>query len=143
MTRKILVLCLGAGLALVAASAIHAVNIATPIQDWPQWGRTSLHTSSTNVGGQSPQAQLADITYDPFVAQEKAETFGELLAHYQVPLVDRDLVLMEFKTGNYVSCNPPGSGEPYPCGPDAWNQEIWNERAFTWQNGTLAELWNF
>jgi outer membrane protein assembly factor BamB len=143
MTRKTLVVSLCAGLALAAGGAIHAADVATPIQDWPQWGRTSLHTSSTNAIGQSLQTQLADVTYDPFVAQEKAETFGELLAHYQVPLVDRNLVLMEFKTGQYVSCDPPGSGQPYPCGPDAWNQEIWNERAFTWQNGALVELWNF
>ncbi len=142
MTRKILVLGFCAGLTLVAASAIHAVNVVA-MPDWAQWGRTSLHTSSTSAPGQSPQAQLANITYDPFIAQEKAEDSGELLAHYQVPLVDGNLVFMEFKTGTYVSCNPPGSGQPYPCGPDAWNNEIWNERAFTWKNGSLVELWNF
>jgi hypothetical protein len=142
MTRKILVLSLCIGLMLVAGGVIHAVDIVAS-SDWPQWGRTALHTSSAPVTGQSPEVQLANITYDPFVAQEKAEENGELLAHYQVPLVDGGMVFMEFKTGTYVSCDPPGSGQPYPCGPDAWSNEIWNERAFTWQNGSLVELWNF
>jgi hypothetical protein len=144
MTRKILVLILCTGLMLLAGGAIHAVSVkAAAYTDWPQWARTSLHTSSTSAVGQSPQTQLANITYDPFVAQEQAESGGELLAHYQVPLVDNGVVFMEFKTGTYVSCNPPGSGQPYPCGPDAWNREVWNERAFTWRNGKLIELWNF
>jgi hypothetical protein len=111
--------------------------------DWPQWARTSMHNSSTDAFGQTPTTKIADITYDPFVSQEKAETSNELLAHYQVPLVDGNSVFMEFKTGKYVSCNPPGSGQPYPCGPDDWNTEIWNERAFTWKNGSLVEAWNF
>jgi len=144
LTRKILVLSLCAGLTLVAWSAIRAAGVdAGSSPDWPQWGRTSLHSSSTSARGQSPKAKLADITYDSFVAQEQAESYGDLLAHYQVPLVDGSLVFMEFKTGKYISCDPPGSGQPYPCGPDAWNKEIWNERAFTWQNGSLVELWNF
>jgi hypothetical protein len=142
MTRKILVFCFTIGLIFVAWSALHAAGtIASPA--WPQWGRTSLHTSSINVAGQAPQGQLAHMTYDPFVPQEKAEHDGELLAHYQVPLVDGSGVLMEFKTGTYISCDPPGSGQPYPCGPDAWNNEIWNERAFIWRNGSLVQMWNF
>lgn len=142
MKRKILVLGLGAGLMVVAWSALHAVGIdANPV--WPQWGRTALHNSSLQIVGQSPQAQLANIVYDPFVAQEKAEAGGDLLVHYQSPLVDGPLVFMEAKTGTYVSCDPPGSGQPYPCGPDAWNNQIWNEQAFIWRNGVLTKLWNF
>ena len=142
MRRKIFVPAFIVGLMLVAWSAIHAVGIdANPI--WPQWARTALHTSSLQIVGQNPQAKLANITYDPFVAQEKAEAGGDLLAHYQVPLVDGPLVFMEAKTGTYVSCDPPGSGQPYPCGPDAWNKEIWNEQAFVWHNGVLTKFWNF
>jgi hypothetical protein len=143
MTRKILVLSLCIGLTVAAWSIIHAANAPIFVTDWPQWGRTSLHTSSIGVQGQNPEVQLANIVYEPFVAQEQAESGGELLAHYQVPLVDNGVVLMEFKTGKYISCDPPGSGEPYPCGPDAWDNEIWNERAFTWQNGVLTPVWNF
>ena len=59
--------------------------------------------------GQSPSQKLAGLTYDPFVAQEQAESFGELLAHYQAPLTDGQDVFMEFISGTYVSCDPPGS----------------------------------
>jgi hypothetical protein len=121
----------------------HEVYPARPIVDWPQWARTSLHSSATQASGQSPNLKLADIAYDPFVSQEKAEALGELLAHYQVPLLDGNSVFLEYKTEKYVSCNPPGSGQPYPCGADDWNSEIWNERAFTWKNGSMVEAWNF
>jgi hypothetical protein len=111
---------------------------------WLQWGRDAQHNADSPAVGQSPQAQLADVNFDPFVAQEQAESRqGALTAHYQVPLVDGDTAFMEYKTGYWVPCNPPGSHLPYPCGPDAWNWEIWNERAFSWQNGSFVEKWNF
>jgi hypothetical protein len=143
MTSKIriLELCLG----LVTASWIVALaqDAPSPSADWPQWAHTSLHNGSTQAVGQSPKAKLAHFVYDPFASKEKAEEAGKLLAHYQVPLVDGNSVFLEYKTGKYVSCSPPGSGKPYPCGPDDWNTEIWNERAFTWKNGSLVEAWNF
>jgi hypothetical protein len=142
MTSKV-PLYLWIGFAAIAWTLIHAADGPAKSADWPQWGRTSLHTSSTQALGQNLKTKLADITYDPFVTQEKAETFGELLAHYQVPLIDGNSVFVEFKTGKYVSCDPPGSGQPYPCGPNDWNTEIWNERAFTWKNGALVRVWDF
>jgi len=111
--------------------------------DWPQWARNPQHTGATTAKGQAPSVKLADIVFDPFTSQEQAEQFGELLIHYQTPLVDGTKVLLEVKTGRYVSCQPPGSGHPFPCGPDAWNQQIWNERAFVWQSGALHKVWNF
>lgn len=145
MTREPLLVCflcllgVALGLFLVRGRAVHAQGAA----DWPQWGRTAQHSGFSPAVGQSPSAQLADITFDPFVAQEQAEAGGDLLAHYQAPLVDGSNVLIEVKTGTYVSCQPPGSGHPFPCGPDAWNQEIWNERAYAWQGSTLVQSWNF
>jgi hypothetical protein len=136
------ILCFGL-LVCAAWRATHVAEVHAQTKPaWPQWARTPQHTGSTHAVGQSPNAQLADIIFDPFVSQEQAEEYGELLSHYQVPLVDGDRVFLEIKTGTYVSCNPPGSGQPYPCGPDAWNQEIWNERAFAWHKGTLVQLWN-
>jgi hypothetical protein len=143
MTLKIRIVCLCVGLGLIAWTVTRAQDEAAPIADWPQWGRTSLHNSSTQAPGQSPEVKLAHFTYDPFVSEEKAEESAHLLAHYQVPLVDGDSVFLEYKTGKYVSCDPPGSGQPYPCGPNDWNTEIWNERAFIWKNNSLVEAWNF
>src|SRR5262249_2286845 len=119
--------------------SVHAGTAA----DWLQWGRNAQHNGSTSAIGVIPGTALADITYDPFVAQAQAESGGELLAHYQVPLIDGDKIFVEYKTGSYTSCDPPGSMQPYLCGPDSWNQEIWNERAYQWQNGSLVQIWNY
>src|SRR5262249_18702186 len=93
--------------------------------------------------GQAPSALLADIVYDPFVEAEKAETGGSLLVHYAVPLLDGNDVYMEFKTGAYVPCQAPGSGMPFPCGPDAWGTQIWNVEKLTWRDGGLVPAWTF
>ncbi len=110
---------------------------------WPQWGQNPQHTGFVAVAGQSLQGKLSDQVFDPFVAQETAESTGSLLMHYQVPLVNGGNVYMMFKTGTYVPCNPPGSGQPFPCGPNDWNTEIWNETDLQWQNGQLVPVWNF
>jgi len=93
--------------------------------------------------GQFPAQKLANLTYDPFVVQEQAENFGELLAHYQAPLTNGQDVFMEFISGTYVSCNPPGSYTPFPCGNDNWFNQTWNEKRLHWQSGQLVEVWSF
>jgi hypothetical protein len=109
---------------------------------WSQWGQNPQHTGNMPVIGQPPQGRLSDLVFDPFVSQEVAES-GALLTHYQSPLVTSSTVFMNFKSGSYVSCQPVGSGKPFPCGPDAWNSEVWNETALQWQNGQLTTLWSF
>lgn len=110
---------------------------------WPQWGQNPQHTGFLSVPGQSLQAKLSDQIFDPFTSQEMAESEGPLLMHYQVPLVNGNNVYMMFKTGTYNPCDPPGSGQPFPCGPNDWNTEIWNETDLQWQNGQLVTAWNF
>ena len=78
--------------------------------DWPQWGRTPGHSASTAGAAQPLGTILSDFVYDPFVPAATAESHGNLLAHYPVPLLDGADVYMETKTGTYVSCSPPGSG---------------------------------
>src|ERR1700722_4500098 len=60
---------------------------------WAQWGANPQHAGMVAVAGQNAAHKLADIIYEPFVNQEKAENaavFGEaeLTAHYQAPIVD-------------------------------------------------------
>ena len=109
-----------------------AAGLSASAQDWPQWGRNAQHTSSTNAIGQTASRILADIVYDPFVAQEQADPLqgGDLLVHYQVPLVDGNNVYMEFKSGTYTSL-------------DHWETQIWNEKRLQWQGGNLATVWSF
>jgi hypothetical protein len=133
--------------ATFATALIFAAVGANPAQAqspaWPQWGQNPQHTGYLPVAGQAPQAKLSDQIFDPFTSQEIAESGGPLLMHYQVPLVNDNNVYMMFKTGTYNSCNPPGSGKPFPCGPNDWNTEVWNETDLQWQNGQLVAVWNF
>jgi hypothetical protein len=131
-------------LILAVALVLTATGVSIAQAAWPQWGQNPQHTGYLPVPGQSLQAKLSDQVFDPFTAQEMAESSGALLMHYQVPLVgDNNTVFMMFKTGTYNSCDPPGSGQPFPCGPNDWSTEIWNETALQWQNGQLLPAWNF
>jgi len=97
---------------------------------WPQWAQNSQHTSSADVAGQSLNGILANIIYDPLVAQEQAASYDqELLAHYQVPLIDGNDVYMEFKAGAYTA--------------SSFATQTWGESKFTWQNGQLVPQWQY
>ncbi len=112
-------------------------------RDWPQWGGSPEHQGGSTAVGQPLAALLADVVYDPFVAQEKAETGGSLNIHYAVPLLEGPSVYMEFKTGSYLPCEPPGSQTPAPCGPDARAAQTWNVKRLVWERGALVEAWSF
>ena len=124
----------------IALLTFHAGLFA---QSWLEWGQNPQHTGSIAVVGQNPSEKLTSMTYDPFVAKEQAENNGELLAHYQAPLTDGQDVFMEFISGTYVSCTPPGSYTPFPCGNDNWFNQVWNEKRLHWEHGQLVEKWSF
>lgn len=120
---------------LVYACALVALATATLFAQslsWPQWARDPRHTGSINVAGQNLNHVLADIVYDPFVDQEKAPENGDgdLLVHYQTPLVDGNDVYMEFKSGTYTSIT-------------TWESQTWNEKKLSWVNGQLVVQWGF
>ena len=130
-------------LVLVAVQVLAFVSVALA-DSWPQWGRDAQHSGFTPVVGQKPSDILADIVYDPFSAQEQAEANGNLLTHYQAPLVDGNDVFMTFKSGRYAACSPPGSGTPAPCGPGAWDQQVWNVKRLNWiRKRFLVAAWTF
>src|SRR5580704_12230944 len=117
---------------------------------WAQWGANPLHEGMVAVAGQNATEKLADIVYDPFVTQEKAEnvvTFGEavLTVHYQAQITDGDDVYAMTKTGTYNSCSPAGAWftSGAACGPNTWNTMIWNEARFSWINNQLTQVWIF
>src|SRR5262249_15052656 len=77
---------------------------------------------------------------------EKAEAEGDLLAHYAAPIIAGDDLYLEVKSGQYISCSPPGSGRlgaSSNCGPNAWGSQTWNVKRFHWENGSLVEKWTF
>jgi hypothetical protein len=114
--------------AMLSATALVSLADAPSPFSWPQWGQNPQHQGFTAAAGQPIQSQLANIVYDPLVPDEQAFTGGELLAHYQVPILDGQDVFMEFKTGDYS--NP-------------FNSQVWHEKRLHWENGTLVEKWDF
>jgi len=120
--------------AFVIASCVLGTAIAPIVAtaagpaSWPQWGQNPQHTGQSSAVGQSADRLLADVVYDPFVPNEQKASFGDLLAHYQAPLLDGNDVFMEVKTGSYT-------------GSSTWNTQIWGENAFTWQDGRLTQKW--
>ena len=112
--------------------------------EWRQWGQSFAHDGQVCARGQEPLRELEHVTIDPFVAQEQAESSGSLVVHYQVPLLDRrGYVFVLQKAGIYVSCDPPGSGQPAPCGWNAMGTQVWTETAFRWRQGRLVQQWSF
>jgi hypothetical protein len=99
-------------------------------QSWPQWALNPQHTGQVGVAGQPLNSQLANIVYDPLVPAEMAANFGELLAHYQVPLIDNSTsIFMEFKSGTYNK--------------NRYDTQSWGENGLQWVNGQLTQVWSF
>jgi hypothetical protein len=111
---------------------------------WAQWGSTSQHTGLAPVAAQSLNTKLADIVYDPFVSQEQDAEFGELVDHYQATLTDGNDFYMESKSGTYPACSPAQDWTNGTiCGPNAWNQLVWNVSRYTWESGQPVLIWTF
>ena len=114
---------------LATASSILLLLGVVEAQFWPQWALDAQHTGQVTVAGQSLNRILTSNTFDPLVPDEMAANGGDLLAHYQVPLIDNDRVFMEFKTGTYSK--------------NRYSTQTWGENGFQWQNGQLARNWSF
>ncbi len=96
---------------------------------WPQWAQNPQHTGFLNVAGQGLNRNLADIVYDPLVPDERAANGGDLLVHYQTPLVDANDVFMESKSGTYSAAT--------------YSTQQWHQNRFQWQGGQLVKIWTF
>src|SRR4029450_8413882 len=84
---------------LAVSIAVSLADIVVSAQFWPQGALEAQNSGQVGVAGQTISRILANIVYDPLVPDEMAANGGDLLAHYQVPLIDGTLVFMEFKGG--------------------------------------------
>jgi hypothetical protein len=104
--RKVLAsACLLAGLlAFLSVSAGAQLLAPSKPPDWSQWALNSQHTLfDGGVVGQPLNQNAVMLQYDFNIAAEKADPIaaGDLLVHYQVPLVDGNDVYVESKDGTY------------------------------------------
>lgn len=113
---------------MIGGAAAFAASSSAPW--WGQWGRNAAHTGTVSVAGQTGSNIQADIIYDPFTQKEEQGPYaaGNLLAHFQTPLIDGNDVFMECKTGQYSNI-------------ENWTVQTWCEDKFTWVNGTLTPQW--
>jgi len=95
---------------------------------WTEWAQNAAHTGTVPVTGQKLNHILADLVYDPLLSDETTPA-GDLLVHYQVPLVDGNDVFMEFKSGVFDM--------------STYSSENWGENRFAWQNGQLVQIWSY
>ena len=113
---------------------------------WRQWGNDAAHDGASCVTGQPLHGMLSDMVYDPFLSQEVADARGDLLVHYQAPLIDGDDVYMMTKHGAYTPCHP-GPDGPTCRDPDEQyrlRSQIWAEQRFALRgDGVLALQWSF
>jgi hypothetical protein len=114
---------------LAVLIAVCLAPIVVFAQFWPQWALDAQHSGQVGVAGQATNRILANIVYDPLVPAEMAANGGDLLAHYQVPLIDGAHVFMEFKSGTYNK--------------NRYSTQTWSENAFQWQSGQLVPIWSF
>jgi hypothetical protein len=116
-------------IALSFLQPIPSVTLAQGTLAWPQWGQNAAHTGALDVAGQNLNHILANTLYDPLVPDEMAANGGDLLAHYQTPLVDGNDVFMESKSGTYNA--------------NTYTTEQWHQNKFTWEAGSLVKVWTF
>jgi hypothetical protein len=100
----------------------------TLFADWPQHGQGPQHRGEVGVIAQLPLKILADVVYDPFIAQELAASNGALFAHFAAPLVQGNDIYMAYKSGTYTS-------------PTTWETQNWGVHRLSFEGTTLVDKW--
>lgn len=125
---------------LAAALAANACSDSRPCASWSQWAQNAGHSGGVCVRGQAPARVLATVAVDPFAGAESNAVGGDLLVHYQVPLIVGDDVYVLGKGGYFTPpCSPPDGGE-VAC--HAWDSQLWSERLYQWSGGKLGFAWS-
>jgi outer membrane protein assembly factor BamB len=95
---------------------------------WSQFAANGQHSGNAALIAQPPVRRLADVTYDPYVADEIDPDNGDLYYHYAAPVLDGDDVFVSIKENVFI-----GPLEPIP---------QFSIHRFHWENGLLAEKWS-
>lgn len=117
---------------------------------WRQWGNDGTHAGASCAVGQPLTRAIAAHVFDPFTSQEQSDTWrGDLVVHYQAPLVDGDAVFMLQKSGTYTPCKTQMIGSASgpdctePSERDRLDSQVWSETRSHWEGDTLAHDWTF
>jgi hypothetical protein len=132
LSRSLFVcLCLFTALFLFTTLSGAQTLAPKPAPSWPQWGLNPQHSLFDNVAGQPLNNNLVNIIYDFNIDAEKADpnATGDLLVHYQVPLVDGNDVFIESKDGTYSN--------------STYSTQRWHQNKYTWQGSNFVKVWTF
>jgi hypothetical protein len=130
--RKVFAYSCALGLLALLTAGAGAQTPAAHAPDWAQWGLNAQHTLfDGGVAGQPLSRNIVNLIYDFNIDAEKADpnATGDLLVHYQVPLVDGNDVFIESKDGTYSN--------------DTYSTQKWHQNKYTWQAGALVKVWTF
>src|SRR6185312_1825013 len=137
---------LGAVLVLAACGDNLAPAPDPHCGDWHQWGGNGAHTGASCSVGQPLQKILASVPIDLLVADEVADAQGDLVVHYQAPLIDGDRVAMVKKAGVFTPCVPETDPLKYCDHPEdlhRFETQTWSEVGYAWEAGALVEKWTY
>ena len=76
-----------------------ALTTTIEAQNWPQWGNTAQHESATTVVARRIDRIEQEVVIDPNAEQIESLADSELIAHYPVPLIDGNDVVLLRKSG--------------------------------------------
>src|SRR5262245_57391433 len=110
-------------------------------ESWRQWGNAPTHAGASCASGPPLDTALADVVYDPFTPQEEQDAGGDLIIHYQAPLIDGDDVYMMTKSGDYTPCNTvAGMVDCFePTELFRLHTQVWIEKRYHWHGDELVE----
>ena len=132
---------------MLAACGDNAARAPDPhCSDWHQWGNNAQHTGASCAIGQPLQRVLEDIVFDPLVPDEVANADGDLIVHYQAPLVDNDRVMMVRKGGTFTPCIPDTDPSMHCRHPEdlyRYASQTWSEVGYRWEGDSLVEQWTY
>ena len=127
----------------VAALAFAACSSSSvnPCTGWMQWSQSADHSGQVCVAGQQPARMLANLQVDPFAGFETQLASGDILVHYQVPLVVGEDVYTLHKLGDYsLPCDQSADGSEVEC--HFWDSQIWTEERWHWDGDKLLFDWS-
>jgi hypothetical protein len=125
-------LCLAAGTLAFLSMNAGAQTLVPNRPDWPQWGFDPQHSLfDASANGQPLNRNIVNLVYDFNIDAEKADpnAAGDLLVHYQVPLVDGNDVFIESKDGTYSN--------------STYSTQKWHQNKYSWHDGSLVKVWTF
>src|SRR5215475_8214928 len=131
-SRIFVYLCIAAGTLAFLSMNAGAQTLVPNRPDWPQWGFDPQHSLfDASANGQPLNRNIVNLVYDFNIDAEKADpnAAGDLLVHYQVPLVDGNDVFIESKDGTYSN--------------STYSTQKWHQNKYSWHDGSLVKVWTF